>query len=428
MRKTLGVLLFIAVLAGCVPLRPTPNPSPLPTPSATPFPPTPTPTPPPEPLVESLTLWLPEELNPYGEGPGAEVLAEQLEAFNQHNSDLQVEVIVKKAHGRGGLLDFMRTASVVAPSVMPDLVVLDISELDVAVQAGLVQPLDDLLPTDLSRDRFPFAVLLGQVDGQTMGLPLTVELEHLAYRSTLLTSPPVTWTDVLSDGVPFLFPAAGQEGSVNDFTLVQYLAAGGRFLGEGETPQLEAAPLVAVLDFYTRAVSAGVVSPTVVLSLADADECWERYQAGQAGMTVVNSHRFWTERGDDTAPAIIPSPDGRAVSLARGRWVLTLVTQDPERREQAMRLAEWLLAPEQHGPWTQSTGYLPTMRRGLNAWAIPEEERAVLEALLEGAQLAPPPSIREVVGPPLQEAVEAVLTGQRSPSGAATAALRAVGP
>ena len=76
-------------------------------------------------MIITLKLWLPEELDPYDRRAGANVLAQQLSDFSDtYYPDLQVEVTVKKAHGRGGLLDFMRTARDAAPSILPDLVVL----------------------------------------------------------------------------------------------------------------------------------------------------------------------------------------------------------------------------------------------------------------------------------------------------------------
>ena len=427
-RALLLLAALAAALTGCLQPSPPATTSVLPTPTPTPLPPMPTFTPSaPRPLVTTLTLWVPPDLNPYGEEAGAALLAQRLESFGQTHDDLQVEVIVKKAQGRGGLLDFLRTASLAAPSVLPDLILLDTADLRVAAQAGLVQPMDGLLPEELAADRFPFAVDLGQVDDQTMGIPFTAEMEHLAYRPSLVARVPVTWTDVLSGGVSLVFPAAGQEDGVNDATLVQYLGAGGRLTDAEGNPQLEVEPLTAVLEFYAQAAEVGVISPTVLLSLADADGCWELFQNWQAGMAVVNARRFWTERDASAAPGVIPTRDGRVVALAQG-WMLALVTDDPRRQEQAMQLAAWLLAPEWYGAWTQTTGYLPATREGLAGWTLAEGERAMLEALLEGAQPVPLPSVRAAVGPPLQAALEGVLTGRRSPAGAAADAVREVGP
>lgn len=416
----------VLLLAACAPVPATPV-SPLPSPTATETPPLPTPTAA-GPLVTTLTLWLPEEFNPYGEGPGAALLAQQLDSFNQAHPELQVAAIVKKARGRGGLLDFLRTASAAAPSVMPDLVVLEMEDLRVAAQAGLLQPLDGFLPDSLVADRYPFAVSLGRVNERTMGIVIAADMTHMVYDPALLNSPPVSWAEVISLEMPWLFPAGGLDGSVNDATLVQYVAAGGRLLDETGSPLLEARPLEAVLGFYAQAAEAGVISPTLLLSLPDNDACWEQFRQGGTAMAVVGSRRFWAEGERDALPAPVPTPDGRTVVLAQGRWALALVTAEPERQQQAMLLAEWLLASEQYGLWMQQLAYLPTSQGGLAAWDISAQERAVLDAMLQAAQPMPPAAVRSAVGPPLQAALEAVLKGERSPAEAAAEAAHTFRP
>lgn len=418
------------VLSGMMLLLPTACGAPAPTPTASPLPgtavplPTPTDSPPPRPLKVTLTLWLPAELNPYGEGAGADLLARRLADFGAADPDRQVQVIIKKRRGRGGVLDFLRTASVAAPSVLPDLVVLDEADLQVAVQAGLLQPVDDRIPPDLQADRFPFAAALGRVEGTTFGLPLAAELQHLVYSPDMFPVPPLSWSDVLSAGMPLCFPAAGPNTVADDFSLIQYLGAGGRLTDEDGNPLLEEGPLTAVLDFYAQAAATGIISPPVVLSVGNAEECWPFFQK-EGGMAVVDSHRFWTERAEMAEPGPIPTRDGRPVALARG-WVLALVTTNPEQQQWAMALAAWLLDPGWYGEWTQRAGYLPVTWSGLAGWTVSEERREGLTAILTGAQPTLPRSLRERVGPPLQAALEAVLRGRQSPAEAAARAVQSL--
>lgn len=425
-----SILLLIAVLAGCAP-SPTPTPTPpssLPSPTPPPTAPTASPaTATPAPLVVTLKLWLPDDLSPFGEGPAATLMAERLTEFSQAYPDLQVEVIVKKAHGRGGLLDFLRTANAAAPSVLPDLVILHTDDLRVAAGAGLLQPLSALETSDLLADRFPFAAALGEVDGEDTGVVIAAEMDHMAYRPNLLSSPPITWTEVISAPTSFVFPAGGGESGVSDMTLIQYLAAGGHLIDSEGSLQLEEEPLQDVLSFYERCTAANVISPTIVLSVENTQESQAVFQEWQAGMAVVNSHQFWSDRDPYAAPASIPTRDGNVLTLAEG-WTIALVTTDPNRQQQALLLLEWMADPAYNGPWTQSGGYLPATARGLQGWDIPEEERAVLQAILEGAILPPEPSVRSAVSAPLQDAVEKVLEGRASPAEAAGAAVRAVGP
>lgn len=141
-------------------------------------------------------------------------------------------------------------------------------------------------------------------------------------------------------------------------------------------------------------------------------------------MTVVDAHRFWAgEIEEGIEPAPFPTRDGRPIALAGGSMV-GLVTEDPERQRAAMALVAWLLEPGWYGEWTQAAGRLPVLRGGLEAWRVRGERRAVLAALLESAQGQPPAPVRSQVGPALQRAVEAVLTGQMSPQQAAAQAAR----
>ena len=135
-----------------------------PTELATSAPPTPIPSPTPDarPAIITLTLWLPEELDPYSGEATRGYILRQLAEFSNTYPDLSVEIVVKKVHGRGGMLDFLRTAPDVAPSLMPDLMVIDADDLEQTTAAGLIRPLDDLLSPSVANDRFPFATSMGQ--------------------------------------------------------------------------------------------------------------------------------------------------------------------------------------------------------------------------------------------------------------------------
>lgn len=438
--------LFIALLltvTGCSLLQPTPTStpiSPLPLPTL-PLPTsTPTPTPQPESLLITLTLWVPEQLSPYSDEPGAAVLAQQLDDFNASHPDIQVEVIVKQAHGRGGLLDFLRTARDAAPSVVPDLVVLDAAELETATVAGLIQPLDDLLSPSITASRFPFATTLGAVEEQTMGFVVAADMQHLAYRPALSESPPISWAQVISPPIPFLFPAGGLDRQVNDATLIQYLAAGGKVADPDGNPWLDEEVMVSVLGFYSDCTSAAVISPTfdtpaisptLVLDITDADQAWERFQEGEGGMTVVRANRYWLEAGETDeadeiiAAAPIPTHDGQPFSIARG-WAIALVADDPARQSLAMLLLDWLIAPNHSAQWTQASGYLPGTRDALRLWSISSVDRATLRSVMEAAVPPPPPKALAIVGPAMQEALEAVLRGWDTPEEAAAAAVKSL--
>jgi len=388
--------------------------------------PPPTPTREMQPTIATVKLWLPRELNPYDRETSSGTLIRQLESFSDTYPDIRVEVVVKEAHGRGGLLDFLRTARDAAPSVMPDLMVLDAADLETAAAADLVQPLDDLLSPSVVNDRFPFATAMGQVGDRTMGFVLGADMQHLAYRPALFDSPIVSWTNVVSAPAPFLFPAAGRDRRVNDATLIQYLAAGGRLTDAEGNPSLDRSAMVSVFTFYNACVASGVISPSIVLQLKDADQSWERFLAGEGGMAVVRAGRYWREADETVAAAPIPTRDGEPLSIARG-WVITMVAEDPSRQATAMLLLDWLIAPDHSAQWTQAEGYLPATHSALQLWDVSGEDRTMLQGLMEAAVPAPGQEVMTTVGQVLQEALEALLRGRATPRKAADTAIQSLG-
>jgi ABC-type glycerol-3-phosphate transport system substrate-binding protein len=354
------------------------------------------------------------------------LLAQQIADFSAAHPDLQVEITIKMARGRGGLLDFLRTARDAAPSILPDLIVLDAFELRTAARSGLIQPLDALVSQTILDDRFPFAAELGTVDEQTFGFVVAADMQHAAYRPDLLAAPPLSWTQVISPPVPFIFPAGSNDGQVNDATLIQYLAVGGTLADSQGEPRLDKDALLGVLGFYSDCIGSGAISPPVVLSITDTDQAWERFRAGEGAMTVVRARRYWLEADDTVAPAAIPTRDGQPFSLARG-WAIALVATEPARQAQALALLNWLIAAERSAQWTRAAGYLPGTRSALQQWAVSNADRMMLRNLLEAAAAAPRPEVLAEVGPIMQEAMEVVLSGQATPREAATDALESVG-
>jgi ABC-type glycerol-3-phosphate transport system substrate-binding protein len=302
------------------------------------------------------------------------------------------------------------------------LVVLDASDLKTVAGSGLIQPLDDFLVSSVADDRLPFATAMGQVEGQTVGAMLGVDMQHLAYRPDLFDSPPVQWTQVVTAPAPFLFPAGGYDDQVNDATLIQYLGAGGKLTDAEGNPSLDEAAMIDVFDFYTRCITNTVIVPTQALTATHVDQVWDRFKQGDGGMTVVRAGRYWPEADETMAAAPIPTKSGRPLSIARG-WALAIVTEDPGRQESAMQLIDWLTAPDRNAPWTQAAGYLPVTRSALRLWDVSEEERAVLRDLLEAAMPPPRQGVMEAIGPPMQQALESVLNGHATPAEAAAAAI-----
>jgi ABC-type glycerol-3-phosphate transport system substrate-binding protein len=391
-----------------------------------PSPPTAAPTDgtPPRPTVITLTIWTTEAFSPTQTITSGQILAQEAASLQADQSDIRVRFIAKRAYGKGGILDFLLTTSAVVPNLLPDLVFIDVDELDNAVQAELVQPLDDLLPPDLVADLYPFARDACTFNGRLYGLQFQADLDHLVYNTGQMTIPPSSWPGVLSNPGPYLFPAGGQAGLVNDDFLIQYLAVRAQPpSGAVEGPFLDADSLVAVLQFYQDGVSRGIF-PTSILDCHTTDDCWRDYLAGEAALTHVSAYRYLTDRGrlQGSAVAPIPTINGPGAPISRG-WALALVATDPTRQSLAIEFMTRLMSAETNGTWNLAAGYLPTRQAALAGWDETDSYTRFAEQQLQVARPRPTVANYAKVAAALQEAVEDVVTGAAAPEEAAAQAI-----
>lgn len=427
-----SVLLLAAVgLAGCNLLaKPTlPSQEEKPTVTIVPGEATPyaSPTPSRPPAISSaitLTLWTTEDFFPTEADASGQILARQWRAFQAAHPNVTIEYILKKPHGRGGILDFLSTARAAAPTVLPDLAILDTLELNEAAEAGLVQPLDDLVSSELQQDLFPFARC--SLGGQLMGIQFEADVEHLIYNTNKIDSPPMTWKEVISDRVAYIFPAGGEGGLVNDAFLIQYLAAGGPLFDKSGKPALDKDALAQVLRFYADGLEAGVI-PLSVLEFEGLDDCWLAYVSAKAAMSNVSSARYLADREllKYTSFAAMPTRDGNTATLSKG-WALAIVTEDSGRQAVAAQLIEWLLEPENNADWNQAAGHLPTRQAAFEHLGTADRYFRFMRQQLENVYPRPIASAYEKIGPALQRAVQDVLKGEASPQEAAAAVITAV--
>jgi multiple sugar transport system substrate-binding protein len=397
-------------------------------PTATPPPLQPTAVPteatPPSPSIITLTVWTTEAFSPTQAITSGQILAQQVADFQAAHPDMRLKFVLKKPYGKGGILDYLLTTKAVVPDLLPDLVAIDVDELGAAMQAGLIQPLDQLLAPALIADLYPFARDACTFDGRLYGLQFQADLDHLVYNSGKMAVPPSSWPGVLSNPGPYLFPAGGQAGLVNDAFLSQYLTVRPWPSGiNPDEPFLDEESLVAVLQFYQDGVSRGVF-PLDILNYHTVDNCWRDYLAGRAALTQVSASRYMAERNrsPNSAVAPIPAIDGPAASIGRG-WVLALVASDPVHQSAAVDWMTQWLAPTTNAAWNQAAGYLPTRQSALADRAETDSYIPFIHQQLLAAQPRPIIPNYARVAAALQKAVEAVLTGAATPEDAVEQAI-----
>jgi len=423
-----GVLLLAALTAcGSAPAE---TASPTPSPTATPSLPVavvdairPSVTPTPVSRAITLTLWLPTA---FSAEPVRGLLHQQIDAFATSEDGVPIDVLIKSDHGPGGLLDLLKTASPVAPSVLPDLIALDANELEAAARSGLLQPIGPLLPADFVGDFFPFARDLGTINGTLYGLIYAADLEHLAYNSKTVEAAPANWNQILTDTLTYALALHDADNFVSDSVWANYTALGGTLI-VNDQPALDQAALAQLLDLYQRAQRDNVL-PANVLRLDSAADAWNTFIPTEADLVNVRASLYMSVA--QSLPtiqfAVLPALDRPTAPIGRG-WAFALVARDARHQAAAIKLLQWLLAPDNASALTRAGRVLPGRAAALTSWDQTDPYTGFIRDQLSVARAAPPASIVNVVGPVLHQAIDDVLNGRATPDEAALTAITTLG-
>lgn len=361
----------------------------------------------------TLTLWTTEDLAP-GATPAGRILRNQFDAFSAANPAIHIDVVLKKPSGKGGLLDFLTTTRAVIPARLPDLVALDLSEVPLAAEAGVLQPLDGWMPAEFNADFFPFASKAARYRNQWVAVPFVANVEHLVYNKAVVRQVPRTWDDLTKQKASLLLPLGG-----DDALLLQYFALGASLSDASNQTTLDANATAQVLSFFKRARDLGLL-PDAALSLKTVDEVWPTFAAGQVAMAQISASRYLTERGKlpNALYAPVPTREGKPTTIATG-WAFAVVTNDPVRQSAAARFIQWIIPGERLAPWLRAVHLLPASRAALVLAVDPPEYASFLRDELEHASSLPPRSSYARLSDAWRAAIAAVWNGQATPAEAA---------
>ena len=379
----------------------------------------------------ALVWWGPEFISPDAKQPAGPLMAEQLAEFSRaSDGKISVTLAPKARYGKGGLLDFLRTAAPVAPAILPDLIALDVSELEAATATGLLQPLDELLDDNVINGLYPFAVSAGRFGEHVLAVQYVADLDHLVYRRDLVKMPPATWQELLAEHTRYLLPLSSQQSSASgqpahnlpDVLLSQYLSAGATYDLTTRKLSLASDPLQRLFTFYQTAIKSGVF-PEDAAQVLNADRVWSDYSHGSAPLADVGARRYLAEGGNlkGTSYAAAPGQNGPLKPVASG-WALAITTTDPARQRATASLIAWLLAPERQGAWTAKAGWLPTAPAAIEQWDQSEYIQFLATQLADAVSLPIGPD-SALAATQLKQGWESVIKGESSPAAATEAIL-----
>lgn len=332
-----------------------------------------------------LVLWLPAFTGLANDGSAGAVLDAAFQQFEQAQPAVRVDVQVKAESGTANLFSYLQSTQKVAPSLLPDLILIDTQQLWQLADLGMVSPLT-AEEYRFDTDYYPFVVDAVTYRSQRLGIPYAADLLHTVYAPSQLAAPPATWEALLDDAVPYLFPAG--DGSGGDLSaLLHYVGAGGALIEDSTAA--DDASLATLFEFLDQAQSNGIIDPRST-DLPTFDATWRLYLNERPGLGLVQTHNYLENlpSHQDIAFGPIPTQDGSAVTLGT-TWAFAVLTTDPQRRATALQLVDLLLTPEVLGPWSQLAHRVPSRRSSMAVWQQDDRYHAFLQSLANDA-LAPP--------------------------------------
>ena len=393
----IAYLIIFLSLAGCADLASfltTPTPA-APSPTA----PTPDPstletqTPPVVVEPRVLRVWLPPNFDPNADSIPAQLLRARLADFQASYRGLRVEIRIKAAEGKTGLLNSLSVTSAAAPAALPDLIALSRADLVSAASVGLLRPMDGLSTLLDDPNWYPFARELGHFQGIGYGLPFAADALVLIHSPGLEIN---TWEDILASEEPLLFPA----DQARQLALLSiYAAAGGQLVNEQGVPTIEEEPLTRMLTLFQDGLETETFSPALLESTGNPPSI----QTALEWMTVNWALNNW--RADQSVMQPVPGIGAPSHAFADG-WLWALAGSTPENQQLATELAEYLMEDQFLSEWTRELGYLPTR---IMPGEGPGPEAS---AVLESAKILPTAEVISALGPALSQAVGRVLSGE----------------
>ncbi len=305
-----------------------------------------------------LVVWLPDFSGLAGEDSAGDILAATFHQFEQTHPGIRIDVQVKAASGPADLFSYLRSAQRVAPSILPDVVLINTQALWQLADLGLALP----IPAEQAKragDFYQFSLDAVAYQGQAYGVPYAADVLHLAAQDNPVEQTPATWSNLFADGQPYWFAAAGGDLYQNGSVLMQYVGAGGQLLEDGSTSSEEA--LQAVFDFLVEGRMRNVI-PTDVAETATLDAVWTRLAGPGPALGNVTAATYLANREVALQMQFgqLPTRNGLPATLA-STWAFAVLTQDEELRGLAFGLVDALLEPEVQGAWSQYSHRLPTL-------------------------------------------------------------------
>lgn len=342
----------------------------------------------------TLTIWIPDDYSNNTNEQIKDLLEDRLNTYEQSNTGINIDLRMKNVKDQENLMDLLNTTSIVAPSILPDIILLTRNDLETGALKGL------LVPITPDQNVIPFSQFysgfetLGNLQGSVFGIPAAGDA-MLAISRSGFEGNISTWEEIM-EGDFFL------EANLNDpngtLFIALYQSAGGKLTDEKGKPHLDKEALTTFLEFIRIVKTDGSFTNGSLL-VSDWNEVAKKFGSGE-GDLELNWYSVAKRNGEtplqyQAIPGLI---DGSA-SMVTG-WYWAIANPAPERQTATNDLLSFLSQPDFSSTWSSSAGYLPVIDQ---EWTVSDPNMDDLQVILTKVQPLPETSTSITIGPVIRD-------------------------
>jgi len=349
----------------------------------------------------SLSIWLPPQFDPNADTESGKIMLAHIESFQELYPRSTLDIRVKADNGSSSLLNALLTTSSVAPGILPSVILISRSDLEIATAQGIILPVEAFSPILDESDWFPFANEMGIIHGETYGLPFAADAMGLVTHKDIFGSEYVPLTEASRKLGSIAF-AAGDPDTVVPFIL--YQSIGGDVEDKQGQPTIESEYLSHTLASIEENRGLDVFSPALIKYQSD-NQIWTSFSENEFE-GVVTWLSYPLAEADKYFISPLPGIGNQPYTYASG-WIWCLVDKQNTNRELSISFTEHMVDPLFLTEWTPKTRYLPVRPSSITGWG--ETLQATLANILYSADLMPNEAVLSYAKSDIIKAVQDLL-------------------
>ncbi|MEV6288631.1 sugar ABC transporter substrate-binding protein [Kribbella sp. NPDC051770] len=350
----------------------------------------------------------------------------QLASFSQANPNITVKLVRDNDKSY-----YDKLTTQIAGGKGPDVVRVEPPRATQFIASGWALPLDD---TVQAKEYFPASLEPITKDGKLYGVPADLSALALFYRTDLLSAagistPPATWDEFTTAAKKLTngkVKGAGLFGGWGGFEFYPWLwQSGADVLDKDQKTAVFNSPeavkaLQLWVDLQKDAMPAGMASAT-------EDDLKGPFVSGTLGMMTSGPWMIPSLKtaGIDGKWAVAPLPKDQQEATVLGGLDL-LVLKNSKHADAAKTFVKWLMDDAVQKEWASALGYIP-VKTALYDDPVFKDDKYVsaFSAVLQQARSRPSVPQAGDIDTALGNAVQAALSGKKSPKDALDEAVEA---